>query len=221
MMNDADKLRAQKLGSLIQAAREHNGRSTAETAAVLGIETAVYEEIEQGTSLVSLPDLEALALFLKVPMGYFWGSDQLRQEKPVDYDSLTALRHRVIGVLLRQLRLKNRLSHQEIAQELGLKPATIKAYESGERPIPYLHLEKLCQILEVPITHFIEDGRGPLKRHEAQLQLLTLFDELSPEMQAFVANPTNRIYLETAKKISDMDVDKLREVAESLLDITW
>jgi transcriptional regulator with XRE-family HTH domain len=221
MMNEADAQRAQKLGSLIQEAREHNGCSPQEVAAVLGVETAVYEQIEKGESLISLPDLEALALFLKVPMGYFWGSDQLRQEKPVDYDSLMALRHRVIGVLVRQLRLQNRLSHQEVAQELGLKPAIVKEYEGGTRPVPYLHLEKLGQLFDVPITHFVEDGRGPLKRHEAQLQLLALFDQLSPEMQTFIANPTNRIYLETAKKLSDMDVNKLRELAESLIDITW
>jgi len=221
MMNEADALRAQKLGSLIQTAREHNGRSPAEVAAELGMETAVYEEIERGENHVSLPDLEALALIFKAPMGYFWGSDSLRQEKSIDYGSLTALRHRVIGVLLRQLRLKERLSREELAEQLELDPDSIDAYETGEQPIPYLHLEKISQLLSVPITHFVEGEHGPLRRHEAQLQLLHQFEQLSPDMQEFLANPTNRSYLETAKKLSEMDVERLRELAESLLDITW
>jgi transcriptional regulator with XRE-family HTH domain len=221
MMNEVDTLRARKLGSLIQEAREHNGRSPAEVAAVLGVETAVYEQIERGESAVSLPDLETLALIFKVPMGYFWGSDDLPQEKPIDYDSLTALRHRVIGVLLRQLRLQARLTQADIAQQADLDPDTIDAYETGEQPVPYLHLEKLSQILAVPITHFIEGERGPLRRHEMRLQLLRQFDQFPADMQEFLANPTNRSYLETAKKLSEMDVDKLRELAESLIDITW
>ncbi|MFO7538325.1 MAG: helix-turn-helix transcriptional regulator [Chloroflexota bacterium] len=221
MMNEADAQRAQKLGSLIQEAREYNGRSPQDIAAVLEVETAVYEQIERGETHVSLPDLEALALALKVPMGYFWGSEDLLKEKPIDYNSLTSLRHRVIGVLLRQLRLQARLSQAEIAEQADLDAQTIAAYETGERPIPFLHLEKLGQLLDVPITHFVEGEHGPLRRHEARLQLLHQFEQLPPDMQLFLANPTNRIYLDTAKKLSEMDVDKLRELAESLIDITW
>jgi transcriptional regulator with XRE-family HTH domain len=221
MMNEADSLRAQKLGSLIQEAREQNGRSPADIAAVLGLETAVYEQIERGENHLSLPDLEALALVFNVPMGYFWGSDDMPQQKSVDYDSLTMLRHRAIGVMLRQLRLQERLSPTDIAEQTDLDPDTIAAYETGEQPIPYFHLEKICQALGIPITHFVESEHGPLRRHEARLQLLRQFEQLPPDMQEFLANPTNRSYLETAKKLSEMDVEKLRELAESLIDITW
>jgi hypothetical protein len=44
---------------------------------------------------------------------------------------------------------------------------------------------------------------------------------MSPEMQAFLINPVNVSYLDTAKKLSEMDVEQLRQVAESLLEITY
>ena len=220
-MNKEDRQRAQKLGSLIQEAREHNGRSVAEVAAVLGIETAVYQQIEKGESHVSLPDLEALALYFKVPMGYFWGSDHLPKEKPIDYASLNSLRHRVIGVLLRQLRIKERLTQANLAEQVDLDTETLAAYETGEQPIPYLHLEKMCKVLAVSITHFVESKHGPLRQHESRMQLLRQFELYPTEMQEFISNPTNSSYLETAKTLSEMDVAKLRELAESLIDITW
>jgi hypothetical protein len=36
-----------------------------------------------------------------------------------------------------------------------------------------------------------------------------------------LTNPVNVSYLETAKKISEMDVGKLRQIAEDLLEITF
>ena len=47
------------------------------------------------------------------------------------------------------------------------------------------------------------------------------FLELPLELRQFVARPVNRPYLELAMKLSDMSKDKLRSVAEDLLDITF
>jgi hypothetical protein len=46
------------------------------------------------------------------------------------------------------------------------------------------------------------------------------FAELSPELQDFLSKPINRPYLELAQRLSEMDVEKLRAVAEGLLEIT-
>ncbi|MDP2776994.1 MAG: hypothetical protein Q8O48_05080, partial [Anaerolineales bacterium] len=44
--------------------------------------------------------------------------------------------------------------------------------------------------------------------------------ELPQEMQDFVCQPVNRPYLELAMKLNEMSKEKLRSVAEGLLDIT-
>jgi hypothetical protein len=40
------------------------------------------------------------------------------------------------------------------------------------------------------------------------------------DLQTFVSKPINRPYLELAQRLSEMSVDKLRSVAEGLLEIT-
>ena len=47
------------------------------------------------------------------------------------------------------------------------------------------------------------------------------FLELPMELRQFVALAVNRPYLELARKLSTMSRDKLRSVAEDLLDITF
>jgi len=220
-MTNLDPTRAQMLGNLIREARLYAGREPEECAAILNVTPEVYEQMETGDYPVSLPDLEALALFLKVPMGYFWGREELVKPRPVDYKSLIALRHRVIGVMLRQLRLQAHQSQEEFADVLGVDEATITAYETGNTAVPYLHLEQISRHLDVPITYFVDDQHGPLGRHEAEQRLQKIFSELDPDMQAFLANPTNVSYMGTAKILSEMDVQRLRQVAESILDITF
>ncbi|MEZ4643257.1 MAG: helix-turn-helix transcriptional regulator [Chloroflexota bacterium] len=213
--------RAQVLGKLVQEAREHAGRSVADCAQILNISPKVYEKAESGEHQFSLPDLELLALYLKVPMGYFWGSENLTAQLHVDYANLATLRHRVIGVLLHQQRLKERRSVQDLADELGVPSRRIEAYEAGEESIPYLDLETLSKFLNVSVDHFLDADRGPLGRHETEMRLLKQFNSLSPELQAFIANPQNNVYLDTAQRLSVMDVKQLRQIAESILEITW
>ncbi|MBK8985671.1 MAG: helix-turn-helix transcriptional regulator [Chloroflexi bacterium] len=220
-MSNQDPTRAQMLGSLIRDARLYAGREPEETAVVLSLTPETYAQIETGEYATSLPELEVLALFLKVPMGYFWGRDELVTPRPVDYQSLIAIRHRVIGVMLRQLRLQARQTQKDFAAMLGLDEAAIAAYETGATAVPYLHLEQISRHLNVPITYFVDDQHGPLGRHEAEQRLQKIFSELGPDMQAFLTNPTNVTYMQTAKILSEMDVQRLRQVAESILDITF
>jgi hypothetical protein len=55
----------------------------------------------------------------------------------------------------------------------------------------------------------------------AQQKAIQDFLQLPPELQNFVCKPVNRPYLELAMKLSGMSTDKLRSVAEDILDITF
>jgi transcriptional regulator with XRE-family HTH domain len=220
MSDRENNRRAKMLGVLIQDAREFAGRTMTECAEVVGITLEQFEQAESGEYDISLPELEALAIFLGIPMGHFWGSETLKTEPEPDYNQMIALRHRVVGVILRQLRLKSQKTHEELADVLGVDVATIQSYESGRTAVPYLHLEQLCRTMGAGVDQFMEN-HGPLGRHEAAYRLHKQFNQMSPEMQAFLINPVNVRYLETAKKLSEMDVAKLRQVAENILDITF
>lgn len=220
-MAKRDTSRAKLLGDLIKKAREHARQTAAACASVLNIAAEAYEKAEAGEYDLSLPDLEALAIFLDVPMGYFWGTDTLEEETDIDYNEWTMLRNRVIGVLMNQLRIKSRKTQEELAEFLEVEVDRIQAYETGDIPIPYLHLETLCRFMGGSPSDFMDEERGPLGRHQAKHKLTKQFNRMDPDMQQFLVNPVTMSYLDTAKRISDMDVAKLRQVAESLLDITY
>jgi hypothetical protein len=65
-----------------------------------------------------------------------------------------------------------------------------------------------------------QDNRGPIGTWIRQQRALQNFAELTPELQEFLSKPVNRPYLELAHRLSEMNVEKLRAVAEGLLEVT-
>jgi len=95
----------------------------------------------------------------------------------------------------------------------------VKSYELGERPIPIPELEGLLGILNGRVEVFF-DETGPIGLWMKQQKAMHDFLLLPPELQTFVCKPVNRPYLELALTLSGLSTEKLRSVAEGLLDIT-
>ena len=217
-------LRTKKLGILIRDARLASRRSTRECAAAINVSNGVFKAYEEGRKAPSLPELETLVYFLELPIDHFWGSESLSDIPPrieeLDLSRLTGVRHRMIGALLRQERLDTSLSMKAVAEEAGITSNRLKKYELGERPIPLPELEILLKILGGRIETFFDQG-GPIGQWMTQQKSIQQFLELPVELQNFVCQPVNLPYLELARKLSDMSKDKLRSVAEDILDITF
>lgn len=220
-MEEQDITRAKILGVLIQDARSHAGRSIEDCATVLNISPEEFRKAESGEYVVSLPQLEVLAIYLNVPMAHFWGTHTLEEPEKQHFNDLLALRHRIIGGLLRQARLEAGRSAEDLAEQIGVSTGQVEAYEMGAAALPYLYLEKLAKYLGVSMDYFVEDTRGPLGRHEAQQRMQQRLAELPSNVREFVTEPVNMHYLETAMRLSEMDVDRLRNIAASILDITY
>jgi transcriptional regulator with XRE-family HTH domain len=221
VMNEVDITRAKILGVLIRDARLHASRSTAECAGVLTIAEETFLAAERGDHVLSLPDLEVLALYLKVPISHFWSNQVMGVNEQVEYGDLLAMRQRIVGALLRQARMQATRSVQDLANELKVEPEQIQKYELGQEPIPLIRLERLARYLAVSLDYFLDSQRGPLAGHEIEQKIQRRLDNLPPEIRAFIAEPINISYLETAKRLSELDVNKLRNIAEGILDITY
>jgi transcriptional regulator with XRE-family HTH domain len=216
-------LRTKKLGVLIRDARQAARRTPDECARAMGITKGLLRAYENGSRAPSLPELEVLAYYLRLPIDHFWGkasvSDELPHTEPLDLPQLVELRQRMIGALLRQERNNASLSAKGLAEETGIPSARITAYELGERPVPLPELEALLTALASRIETFY-DQSGPVGQWMGDQKSMKQFLELPKELRAFVCQPVNRPYLELAVKISSMSTEKLRSVAEGLLDIT-
>ena len=220
-MSAMDPTRAKFLGNLIQEAREFTGASPEDCALALGIPIENYRQAEQGETPLNLPQLEVLAMYLDLPMAYFWGGEQLHSSPTVDYSQYMALRQRIVGVLLKQARIDAGWSVQRLADEADLTTDQLEGYEKGEEPIPYLQLEFLADMLDASLNDFTVEAHGPLGRHELDVARRQQFNELPEDVQAFVVEPGNLSYMQTAMRLSVLDVDRLRGIAEGILDITF
>lgn len=217
------KIRTKKLGALLRDARLSVGKSPEDCARILGLSSAAYTAYELGEQSPSLPELELLAYFLDIPLDHFWG-DVSRAEsgsaaEKLDRARLLALRQRMIGARLREARLAEGLNLEEAALAAGLGADQLAAYELGKEAVPLPVLETLGELLKQPVRAF-QDQAGPVGIWSARQRAVKGFQQLSPELQAFVARPVNRPYLELAQRLSEMSVERLRAVAEGLLEIT-
>jgi transcriptional regulator with XRE-family HTH domain len=216
-------LRTKKLGVLIRDVRLAARRNLEECARAIGVTKGVFRAYEEGRRAPSLPELEFLVYYLKLPIDHFWGkasiSGDQAEAEALDLPQLIELRQRMIGALLRQERNTASVSIKSLTQDTGIPAGRIKAYELGQRAIPVPELEALLTALGGRIETFF-DQSGPIGEWMIDQKSVQQFLDLPKELQAFVCQPVNRPFLELAMKLSSMSTDKLRSVAEGLLDIT-
>ena len=216
-------IRAKKLGILIRDARLASRRSTKECAVAINVTNGVFKAYEEGRKAPSLPELETLVYYLELPINHFWSNESLSDAPArideLDLPRLTELRHRMIGAFLRQERMDASLSMKSVAEQTGISTSRLKRYELGERPIPLPELEVILKVLGGRVETFFDQG-GPIGQWMTQQKAIRQFLDMPVELQNFVCQPINRPYLDLARKLSEMSTDKLRSVAEDLLDIT-
>ena len=217
-------IRSKKLGVLIRDARLASRKTGAECAEAVGVTKAIFKAYEEGRRSPSLPELETLVYFLKLPINHFWGNEAISDDaspiEPLDLPRLLMVRQRMIGARLRQAREKANKSLRVLAQETGLRSAHIKAFELGERPISLPELEILLDALGVRIEEFF-DQNGPVGQWMTEQRAIRDFLKLPADLRQFASQPVNIPYLELARKLSAMSTDRLRGLAEDLLDITF
>jgi len=219
------QIRNKKLGLLIFDARKSLRRTVEECAEAVGVTPEEFQEFEKGTSAPSLPQLELLALSLNVPMEHFWGRKSLtgfgpQEDALKEKERLLMLRNRVIGTNLRLARNNANFSYKEVYEKTGIPEEMLKRYEIGELSIPISELEMLCTQFEISLDKF-HDQHGPIGKWRAQQGNMQKFLDLPPEIQQFASKPVNRPYLELAMRLSELSAEKLRAVAEVLLEITY
>lgn len=213
-------LRAKMLGATLRLARLSAGRSLKELAGAIGVSPRTLASYETSRKSISLPELEILAFQLGMPLQRFWAQAGGPATRPsVNPSALLPLRQRMLGALVRTHRTEAQLSIREAAERIGMAPARLSACERGDRPIPLPQLEALARLFDRPITDYLDSG-GPVGEWHASQRALEALQELPADLRDFLIDPANRTYLRLAKRLSELSVERLRTVAEGLLDLT-
>jgi transcriptional regulator with XRE-family HTH domain len=222
--SDLINLRTKILGAFIRESRLNANQTIEECARFLGVKPKKMERFELGEKAISLPELELLSYYLKIPLDHFLERENLKtgngKKEEIDTEALIRLRHRMVGAMVRQARIETGISLEELANRLDLDVSQIEAFELGSEPLPIPILESMSGILNRSIREF-EDQKGLIGMWNTQQRVLRDFQSLPLEMQIFICKPINRPYLELAVRLSEMSVERLRAVAEGLLEITY
>lgn len=216
-------LRNKILGALIRDARLAAGKTQKDCATLLGMSSSAFSDIEYGERPITLPELEAFAYLVNVPVEHFFGDQLLepQEEEAAPVEELLALRNRVIGVLLRQARLAAGMTQEECGEAINAPDSRISAYEYGQMAVPLAELEILARTLSVRTESFIDSEHNPFATLSRQGLVSEQLKHLPEDLRAFLVDPVNIDYLRTARRLGTMPADQLRDIAETLLEITY
>ncbi len=218
------QLKNKKIGALLMDARLASSRNIDECAHILSLSREEYLAFEKGHTAPSIPQLEALSIYLDIPLDHFKGKSSKYEAQQTGYrknlEKILLVRDRIIGAMIRKSRIEQELSLEQLGSQLGISADVIEAYEFGKLPIPLPELERISEILNQSVDIYYEKIDEHISEKNQQIRINQFLD-LSDTLQEFVTKPINRPFLELANKLADLPVDRLRSVAEGLLEITY
>jgi transcriptional regulator with XRE-family HTH domain len=217
------QIRSKKIGLLLTDARLSKNGSVFDISTQTGISENRLHDIEHGIFPPSLPELEILAFTYNLPIEHFWGRQILKlpiQSKDGEnFQKLIHLRNKIIGANIQAKRQEHQISIEMLADCAEMEVDQLSKYESGEVEIPIPVLEIIAKCLNCQIEFFYDNqGKiGVWRKENAEIMSLR---QLPQDFREFITKPINAPYLDLAMKLSELDVKKLRHVAEGLLEIT-
>lgn len=220
-MNNVDQIRAKILGVLVRDARLHAGRSVEESSQVLGISVESFKKIESGLENPDMAFLEALSMFYNVPFERFWGDQTLGGYPVGDFGELMTQRRQTLAAQIKGARESAGHSVAEMAKAAGFEEADLAGMEDGSIPITVFEAEKIASALSISMWELQDKGsESPLFIHEETQKLMKQIRNMPEEMRAFIVQPVNLPYLQMAMKLSKMEVNRMRDFAADILEIT-
>ena len=214
---------SKKMGVLLRSARTQRGESKKTCGEVIGTTSRMISKYEKGEKSPSLPELEVLAYYLDMPLERFWEDispvDQDKVDTLKNLEQRMELRNLKIGASLKKFRKEAKLSMKDVSDRIGLTTYRIKSYENGKFAVPVAELNALLRLYGRELGELVVDT-GPIADWAHAKKASAEFVKLPKDLQDFILKPINQPYLEIAQKLSLMSVDKMRDVAEGLLDIT-
>lgn len=214
-------LRTKMLGAILRKARLRARLSLKEAATIIGTTSSTLSSYERGRKAISLPELEIFAYYLDIPIPTLISATAQEREKDIGFDpsAVVSLQQRMIGAMLRKQRTELGMSLRTLSEAAGLPTRRVSAFERGERSIPLPELEALAEVMGQSIEDYI-DTEGQVGQWATSKQAFELFNQLPADLREFLSKPGNQPYLRMAKRLSEISVEKLRSLAETLLDLT-
>jgi transcriptional regulator with XRE-family HTH domain len=209
------------IGAAIRNARESAGRKPRDLAAQLGLTTPALLAIESGERDATLPQLEAIAYLLDLPVQTILRPTRTTAERGTatsaaeNLDTIIRLRGYIIGARLKQARMTQNETPQQVAAATGIGAREIEQFEIGARQPGLGELERLTRHYALAVDDLLDLGVGPLGETQLRQRQQAAFDALPADLRALIGSPNGAQQLELAQRISTLSPDQLRELARA------
>lgn len=213
------------VGAAVRTARTRADMSIELCAEAISLSPEEMAQAEMGELGLTLPQIEVLAHLLDVPITYLLGETELPEEDKTSdtlpYENVMIIRAKIIGVLLRQARLNQGRSLDDVAAIIGYTPEDLARIELGEMTLPMVELRALAEALNLPFETFLDEDIIPLTAAQRDARDLRRLAHLPADVREFILKPINTPYLQIAMNLSTMPAESLRQIASGLLEITY
>jgi transcriptional regulator with XRE-family HTH domain len=216
-------LKTKMLGALLREARKTAGKSLKETASLLGIGTSTMTSYEMGRKAISLPELEQLAFHFDVPLESFLAGQPVQTRKSAGFNPevIISFRQKMIGAMLRKQRIEREISMRALGERVGIPASRISSYERGLRPVPIPELETLVDALGHEMSEYIDtEGQGTVADWYRNQRSYESFQALPQDIRNFLIHEESEGVIRLAMRLREVSVQKLRDLANLLREIT-
>lgn len=132
----------------LKGIREDNDISQQEMAKILGVKRSTYSLWELGINIIPIEYLSSFADYFNYSIDYVLG---LSNDKDTD-KIIKGLDYKAIGNNIKNIRMKNELSQENLAHMLNVTQACIARYEKGLICISLSNLYKISKEFNVSIS---------------------------------------------------------------------
>lgn len=134
--------------------REDNDLSQKKISEILKITRQNYSRWETGEKVIPLKHLKTLSDYYKVSLDYI-----TELSKDNNYKNY-ALDRKVVGKRLRNLRIDNNLTQDNLAKLLNTTHSTISAYESGKTLILTSFAYQICKNFNISFDYLCGSNKN-------------------------------------------------------------
>lgn len=129
--------------------REDLGLKQKDIANILNITQQTYSLWENGAKIIPLKHLNTLCNYYNLSMDYILGIFNIKK-----YDVINKnLDKKLIGKRLKEFRIGNNITQEELAKILNTTHSTISAYESGKTTILTAFAYEICKRYNISMDY--------------------------------------------------------------------
>jgi transcriptional regulator with XRE-family HTH domain len=211
--------RRRAIGAAIRAQREAANRKSRDFAAQIGLSVPALLAIENGERDASLPQLEAIAYLLDMPLQQLLQPTATALERGAPHaeqlDTIIRLRGHIIGARLKQARMAHSETPQQVMAATGIAAREIEQFEIGAKQPGLADVETLIAHYTLSIEDLLDFGIGPLGETQLRQRQQAAFDALPEPLRALFNGPHAGKHLDMALRLSTLSPDQMRELSQA------